>query len=180
MIFIGEFWFFCSPPTPPPAKPTSASTGVASPYPRPSPALAEPGCRTRGVFLRGGTRREQLHTPRTNRQPPAPERPHSQGRSGGRGGEQKRSGSDLPDPWERGVLPENRKKTNKKRGETKRNVVCGAVFRSPARPRAAGEAEGRGAGWKIGVEIHPRRLSANGTPGGTQNFFTSPLEISLF
>lgn len=33
--------------------PTSASTGVASPYPRPSPALAETGCCTRGVFLRG-------------------------------------------------------------------------------------------------------------------------------
>lgn len=48
--------------------PTSESTGVASPYPRPSPDLAGNWCCTRGVFLRG-TRRTTSHTPKTQTAP---------------------------------------------------------------------------------------------------------------
>lgn len=72
-----DFFFPCDPLNPA-IMPTSASTGVASPYPRPSPALAETGCCTWGVFLRGDKEEDNF----THPEPPASPR-RARSHSGG-------------------------------------------------------------------------------------------------
>lgn len=121
-----------------------------------------------GRFSTGGQGGGQLHTPRTPRQPPAREIPQWRNKS-----------EAAPTYPTRGNVGFCLKIERKQQKKGKKKIV--GFFYSPAHPQAVGKAEGWGAGWKMGGEIHP--LALDPPPLGKshamkdlKNFFTSLLK----